>query len=191
MAYGTGFAAIPAEAIAGAVGAARGFLRMDGAGEQELLERLAASAILIGEAFTGTVFIARESVETIAADGEWRMLDAAPVTAITDLSGLGADGAALGEGAIPITSWSVDIDPNGLGWVRVTQAGDAVRAAVTCAAGIAATWDDLPAPLAQGVTALVAHLFADRSGREQPPASVSALWRPWRRMRIGRLEHAA
>lgn len=188
MAYGTGLAAIPAEAIAGAVGAARGFLRMDGAGEQELLERLAASAILIGEAFTGAVFIAREGEETIAADGAWRMLDTAPVSAILEVR--------TSAGALPADAYAIDIDGDGRGWVRVTRPEPfseegAAWATVTCAAGIAATWEALPAPLAQGVTALVAHLFADRSGREQPPASVSALWRPWRRMRIGRLEHAA
>ena len=177
MAYGGGLAALPGEAIAAAVGAARGFLRLEGTSEQELLERLAASAILIGEAFTGTVFIAREAEETIAADGAWRLLDAAPVSAILEVR--------TSAGALPADAYAIDIDGDGRGWARVIQPGDAVRVTVTCAAGIAATWETLPAPLAQGVTALVAHLFDDRSGREQPPAFVSALWRPWRRMRLG------
>jgi len=92
---------------------------------------------------------------------------------------------------MPIENYAVDIDGDGLGWVRVLQRGEAVRVVVRCTAGVAATWEALPAPLAQGAAALIAHLFDDRAGTAQPPASVAALWRPWRRMRLGALEHVA
>lgn len=49
-------------------------------------------------------------------------------------------------------------------------------------AGLADSWEALPAPLAQGAAVLVAHLFD--GGTAQPPAAVSALWRPWRRVRL-------
>jgi hypothetical protein len=41
-------------------------------------------------------------------------------------------------------------------------------------------------PLRQGVVRLAAHLYAERDGPELggPPAAVTALWRPWRRMRL-------
>ena len=48
----------------------------------------------------------------------------------------------------------------------------------------AATWDAVPAPIAQGVAMLVAHLFDARGGDAAPPAAVAALWRPWRQVRL-------
>jgi len=52
-------------------------------------------------------------------------------------------------------------------------------------AGMADDQNGVPEPIRQGVLRLVAHLFADRDGEgAAPPASVTALWRPYRRMRL-------
>lgn len=163
--------ALPAAAIAGAVAAARGQMRFP-SGEDALLARLAESAILVGEAFTGCLFVAREVEERVAA-GEWRALDALPVRAISAV--IDAAGVALAAGA-----FAVDIDSEARGWVRA-----AVAARAHYAAGLAESWETLPAPLAQGVALLMGHLFEDRGGAVQPPVAVAALWRPWRRMRLG------
>ncbi len=45
-------------------------------------------------------------------------------------------------------------------------------------------WVSVPAPIALGVTMLVAHLFDHRESDVAPPAAVAALWRPYRRMRL-------
>jgi hypothetical protein len=50
--------------------------------------------------------------------------------------------------------------------------------------GAAETWDAVPAPVAQGVAMLAAHLFDHRESDALPPAAVAALWRPYRRMRL-------
>jgi uncharacterized phiE125 gp8 family phage protein len=52
-------------------------------------------------------------------------------------------------------------------------------------AGMALSQNGVPEPIRQGVMRLVAHLFAarDDSGGEMP-AAVTALWRPYRRMRL-------
>ena len=43
----------------------------------------------------------------------------------------------------------------------------------------------VPEPIRQGVLRLVAHLFTVRDGDGgEPPAAVTALWRPYRRMRL-------
>jgi len=55
---------------------------------------------------------------------------------------------------------------------------------VTVEAGLAADWPSLPAPLRQGVAMLAAYLFDSRDGAGAPPAAVTALWRPFRRMRL-------
>jgi hypothetical protein len=155
---------IPPAAIAGAVAAAKGVLRLDASGEDALLATLAASAVLIAEAFVGARLIVRGFEDRVAADGRWHPLVATPVTTLV------AAGLA------------VDIDAAGTGWVRAHGGG---VVGVTYAAGLAATWEAVPAAIAQGVALLVAHLFEHREHGAAPPAAIAALWRPWRRVRVG------
>ena len=162
---------IPPAAIAGAVGAARDFLRSVGDGEQAVMTQFAASALEIGEAFTGNLLIARAVEEAIPAATSWRMLAEAPVRAIDGIGDLLPD------------DYAIDIDGDARGWVRVNQARVG-RVTVRYTAGLAIDWAGLPAPLAQGVVALIAHLYEDRGRATQPPAAVAALWRPYRRMRL-------
>jgi uncharacterized phiE125 gp8 family phage protein len=44
----------------------------------------------------------------------------------------------------------------------------------------------LPEALRHGIVRLAAHLYSHRDEAEQagPPAAVTALWRPWRRLRL-------
>ena len=50
---------------------------------------------------------------------------------------------------------------------------------------MAADQNDVPEPIRQGVLRLVAHLFTTRDGSDgEPPAAVTALWRPYRRMKL-------
>ena len=52
-------------------------------------------------------------------------------------------------------------------------------------AGIADCEKGVPEPIRLGVLRLVAHLFTVRDGEGgEPPAAVTALWRPYRRMRL-------
>lgn len=63
--------------------------------------------------------------------------------------------------------------------------GSASRIDVRFTAGMAASWSDLPEPLRQGIVRLAAHGHLARdNGDAAPPAMVSALWRPWRRVRL-------
>lgn len=170
------------ETVAAVVAAARAYLRVEGTGEQALFERVAASAVALGEAFTGCVFVRRTVEERVATTSGWTALAAVPVAVIESV--LRPDGAAL-----PVGAYAVDIDAEAHGWVRVTGAAQVVT--VRCSAGLAATWDALPAPLAQGAVLLAAHLFENRSADAQPPAAVAALWRPYRRLRLTLPERAA
>ena len=174
-------APIPAAAIAAAVVAARDLMRNAGEGEQALMEQLAGAAILLGEAFTGSLLIRRTVEDVLPASAEWRMLAEAPVSAIAGITGLPADGAPF---VLPADGYAIDIDSGGRGWVRVMQPGSAGRIAVSYTAGLSGDWDGVPAPIAQGVIALIAHLFEDRGRATQPPTAVAALWRPYRRLRL-------
>ena len=166
---------IEQETVASAAAAVRAYLRMEGSAEQALLERVAGSAIALGEAFTGTPFVRRAVEERIAASAELTALAEQPVASIAAV--LGADGLPLA-----VDGYAVDIDAEARGWVRTTGAGRLVTVRYT--AGLAATWEALDPPLAQGVLLLAAHLFEARDAKAQPPAAVAALWRPYRRMRL-------
>lgn len=177
----------PAAALAAARDAAKAQLRVAGDTEDALIETYAASALALCEAFTGRALIGREWQDVMPVSRAWQALEIAGVTAITAVIGLSADGDTI---AFPPEAYAVDVDAEGLGWVRVMAPGAAGRVRVTCSAGLAEEWAGLPAGLAQGAVLLIAHLFEARSGAS-PPAAVSALWRPWRRLRLARAERAA
>lgn len=171
----------PAAAIADARDAAKLHLRVSGTGEDAALEAHAAAALALCEAFTGRALIVRDWTGLVPATRCWQRLAAAPVTAITGVTGLGADGAGF---ALASDAYAIDVDANGEGWVRVTAPGAAGRAEVAYSAGMAADYSGLPAPITQGAVLLIGHFFDGRAAREAPPAAVAALWRPWRRMRL-------
>ena len=154
----------PPAVIAEAVAAARAWLRLESSGEETLLAATVVTALRLAEAFAGQRLIARAFEDRVTADGAWHRLAAEPVTAMT----ASADAA--------------DIDSDGIGWVRVSGGG---IVSVGYVAGLAGSWSAVPPPLAQGVTMLAAHLFEHRERDSAPPAAIAALWRPWRRVRVG------
>lgn len=160
----------------------RAYLRIGGGAEDEVLEGLLRAAGALCERFTGQWLIAREARETMAADGGWRRLSARPVLAITQVDAIDGNG---GASALPVGAYAIDIDASGEGWVRRTRNDGARLIAVHYRAGLAETMDGLPEPLRQGVVRLAAdHYLARGDEAATPPAVVSALWRPWRRMRL-------
>ena len=46
-------------------------------------------------------------------------------------------------------------------------------------------WEAVPAPLAHGLVLLAVHLWENRRADQAPPAAVTALWRPYRRVGLG------
>ena len=99
--------------------------------------------------------------------------------AITALEALPVTGAAR---ALAPGGYAIDIDADGVGRVRLTAPVPEGRIRVSYSAGRAATLEAVPPPVRRGMVLLVAHLFLEREGDARPPAAVTALWRPWRRM---------
>jgi uncharacterized phiE125 gp8 family phage protein len=163
----------------------KAYLRIDGVEEEALLGGLIRTATALCEAFTGQTLLARPVMEMAPASESWRRLSRTPVRAITTVEGVPAAGG--GGLALPGDAYAVDIDAAGDGWVRVSAPGTARRVLVRYEAGMATDWNGVPEPLRQGVVRLVAHLHAhrDAAGEAGPPAAVAALWRPYRRMRLG------
>ena len=172
---------LPAAVVADVAAAARGYLRLAADVEAELLTRLAASAVLTAEAYCGRVFVARTHEAVLPVAPGWQRLPARPVVAIAGVMALPAGSAPV---VLAVDRYAIDIDADGDGWVRVIDAGGAAQVAVSFTAGLAASFDAVPAPVAQGIVALAAHLFEARDGATLPPAAVAALWRPFRRLRL-------
>ncbi|HZF42129.1 MAG TPA: hypothetical protein VEZ48_01825 [Sphingomonadaceae bacterium] len=162
---------------------AKAQLRVDGAADDAAITALVAAALGVCEAFVGQMLLARGVEESVVATGAWTRLGRTPVREIVAVTAGGA--------AVPSDACAVDIDGNGDGWVRCGGAAlfapvRPARVRVSYRAGLAESWSALPEPLRQGVLRLVWHLYAERGGQpESPPAAVAALWRPFRRMRIG------
>ena len=170
--------------LAAGIDEARDFARLGAGLDDAQLAAMLRSATGLCERFTGVALVSRGVSETLNIRvGEWQRLGRSPVSAITLVEGLPADGAAF---ALPVANHAIDIDPRGDGWVRVTQPGAAGRMRVTYQAGLAASAGLVPDALRQGIILLAAHLLRerDRDAPGEPPAAVAALWRPWRRMRL-------
>lgn len=159
---------------AAAVAEARAYLRVDATSEDAAVERLLRAAAELCEAFTGQAVLEREFSQQIAASGAWQRLKARPVRAV-----IAVESGAL---ALAVEDYAVDIDQHGDGWFRSLAGGGSV--VVRFRAGLAADWDGLPEALRHGIVRLAAHLYATCEGETGPPAAVTALWRPFRRMRL-------
>jgi uncharacterized phiE125 gp8 family phage protein len=161
---------------------AQAYVRIETGEEEAVLAGLIRSASALCEAFVNQVVIARPFELDLPASGNWERLAVTPVKSISEVATLEADGVAA---VLPNDGYAVDIDSSGDGWVRVVQADGALRVRVTGTAGIADDENGVPEPIRQGVLRLIAHLFTTRDGEGgDPPAAVTALWRPYRRLRL-------
>ncbi len=156
----------------------RAFLRIEGVdGDAELAAQLRVATDAC-EGFIGAPLLERTVRETLVARGEWQALSVAPVRAVTAVDAVSGDGSGV---ALAPETYGIDIDAAGRGWVRC--ASGVGRIAVTYTAGSAGDWNAVPEPVRHGILRLAAHLRMDGDG--VPPAAVTALWRPWRVMRLG------
>lgn len=156
---------------------AQAYARIEAGEEEALLAGLVRSASGVCEAFLGQVVIQRPFTEQCAASSQWQRLQVAPVRSIDQLF---LDGVEL-----PAALYATDIDASGCGWVRLTGTEPAGVVSVSGTAGMAVDENGVQEPIRQGVLRLVAHLFNVRDGEGGDiPAAVTALWRPYRRMRL-------
>lgn len=163
------------------LGEAQAYVRIETGEEEALLAGMMRAASAICEQFIGQWLMQRSFAQRLAPNGEWQRLGVTPVASISGVEAVADNGT---KSLLPASDYAVDIDASGDGWVRV-QTSSAKWIDVSGTAGMAAGRNDLPEPLRFGLVRLVAHLFAHRDGDAgEPPAAVSALWRPYRRIRL-------
>lgn len=116
------------------------------------------------------------------AHPRWHRLSSNPVRSVTSVAEVQADGTQIG-----VEDFEIRIDASGACQLRIEAPAGCSSALVTFEAGLAADWEQLPQPLHHGIIRLAAHQYRMRESAEAdalPPASVTALWRPYRRMRV-------
>lgn len=180
----TGFVAAAAPVVPIGLAELKADARIATSEEEALLAGFARTATELCERFTGTLLIARPVSETIKASSTWTKLGAGPVRSIDGVTAVARDGA---ETPLAADAYAIDVDAAGDGWVRLTVPRDETRLKVAYVAGMAADGNGVPEALRQGIIRLALHCYARRDGADVglPPAAVTALWRPWRRLRLG------
>lgn len=174
----------PASLPAAALAALKDWLGITVAADDASLDVLLRASLDLCAEFTGMVPLAATIEETLPLAGGWQALSSRPVLGITSVAAVALDGSRQ---ALGIASYDTDIAADGSARVRVHDNGAFTRVVVQFTAGLAPDWDHLPEPLRHGIIRLAAHQYRTREtpGAEPlPPASVAALWRPWRRLRL-------
>ena len=151
--------------------------------EDAQLQQLLHASMELCEGFIRQMPIESGSEEILQSSRDWQCLDTCPVRAITGVSAIASDGSRI---TVASGNFEIEIDADGKGKVRLLALPSEGKVVVSFVAGIAANWGSLPDGLRQGILRAAAFLYRDRdsAGAATPPASISALWLPWRRIRI-------
>jgi uncharacterized phiE125 gp8 family phage protein len=155
------------------------YLRLERDDDDALLAGLVRTATSLCEAFIGQWLIQRVAEQRLGCTTDWQRLAAVPVAVVT--------GVIDGCETLPAEAFCSDIDQNGCGFVQLAAPQGLLAPVAQFRAGLAVDWNGVPEPLRQGIVRLVGHLYTHRDAADAgpPPAAVAAMWRPWRRMRLG------
>jgi len=147
------------------------------------LVSLLEASLALCEAFTGQTPIEQTIEERIPPMAGHYSLATRPVRAALTAEMLDAFGVRT---TIPADHFTVNIDADSRAFVSLAKDIEGQAVAVSLRAGIASDWASLPGALKQGIIRLAAFHYNDRESVKdaKPPASVTALWRPWRIVRL-------
>lgn len=152
--------------------------------EDAALTGLLETSVTICEAFIGQAPLRQTVEEIIPICSGWHELVSRPVHHVVAAAVIADDGSRQ---ALAPPSYGIELRAAGNACVKLLEPFEGRGIALQLEVGIAADWASLPAPLGQGIIRLAAHHYRDREpkGSALPPASVTALWRPWRSVRLG------
>ena len=173
----------PADLSGDALAEFKEWLGISRPGEDAMLLDLLAASLAMCEAFTGQAPIEQRVEELFPAKHGRYFFASRPVRSSLSVDAVGADGT---RSAVATEEFQFGTEASGIGSIDLEASTDAAAVAVQILAGIASSWSETPKPLRQGIIRLAAHYYRDRDRESsaKPPASVTALWRPWRVMRL-------
>ncbi|MBI1402948.1 MAG: hypothetical protein GC147_07030 [Porphyrobacter sp.] len=151
--------------------------------EDATLTRLLEASLTTCEAFIGQAPLRQTVEEIVPIRAEWQELSSRPVHQLVAAVLLAEDES---RSLLADPGYAVEFRASGSACVRFLQPLDGRGVALQLTVGIAPDWGSLPGPLGLGILRLAAHHYRDRDqkGSAVPPASVTALWRPWRCTRL-------
>lgn len=157
------------------------YLRISLPNEDAKLYGLIRASLDICATFIGSPPLMQNFTEEMPIAKGWQNLSKSPVISIESVVGLSANGAAI---VLPVDSYAIDINAGAVGRVHIIKAHDAQRIKVIYSAGYSEDWDMLSDQLRSGIIRLAAHIYSNRDLDAQPPLAITALWQPYRRMRL-------
>ena len=177
----------PADLGGSALAELKSWLGISRPNEDDLLIGLLRASLATCEAFTGQAPLMQTVEEWAPPLVGKSNLTTQPVNSLVSIEAIIPGANRTG---IDASEFESKFQSSGTASIELRRTIDAQAIAVRVRTGIAATWETIPAALKQGIIRLSAYYYRDRDrsgGRKQdvpPPASVTALWRPWRTIRL-------
>ena len=175
---------VPAALVPDALDELKSWLSISTTHEDALLTGLLQSALDTCEGFIRQLPLEMEVEETIRARAGWQLLGTFPVHAVMEVQELDEGG---GRVALDGADYELDFDESGEARIRLHRVERGTRIVVRYTAGLATDWAECPDAIRHGIVRLAAHLYRQRDAGDAspvPPAAISALWSPWRRLRL-------
>lgn len=151
--------------------------------EDANLIALLQASLATCEAFIGQAPLEQTVEETFDVEEGVTHLTSRPVRMLLNFESIDREGSR--ESLLDDVE-SIAISADGCAAVTIESATDHIAYAVQMSVGMAQNWSSMESPLRQGIIRLAAYYYRDRDleSSEQPPASVAALWRPWRILKL-------
>ena len=173
----------PADLTGDALDDLKGWLGISRPQEDPLLTNLLGASLSLCEAFTGQSPIEQTIEERLPTKTDRYELKTRPVRALISVERVLAGG---GREDVEAGDFTFEINAARSACMTLTRDSQSQSIVVSVRAGLAPDWSALPGALKQGIIRLAAFHYRDREadGDSPPPASVAALWRPWRIVRL-------
>ena len=151
--------------------------------DDALLGQLIASAHSMCQRFTGIFPLQTTVAETVPASSEWRELSGRPVMMVRSVVALSLYGVPR---VLDPADFAIDQVASGAVHFRLSRPCAEPRIEIKYDAGVVSDWSQLEDGLRHGMIRYAADQYRqrDRADNDKPPAAVSALWRPWREVRL-------
>ena len=173
----------PADLSGDALDDLKGWLGISRSQEDGQLTDLLGASLAMCEAFTGQMPIEQTVEEWVPNTRGEHSIATRPVRSFLSAERIAHDGT---RSTLDAAAYEFRIDASQAACLSLDEDFEGQAIAVAFRAGLASEWSAVPQALKQGIIRLAAFHYRDReTGRDAiPPASVTALWRPWRIVRL-------